>query len=201
MRDLAGLSRVDLVLNLVYLATCWVLVLLAVGLFTYERSWLTFAVAFLVVSSRQLALLNVDHDCVHNNFVPGRRWNERVAIVLAASPCASPFYASRARHLAHHRLLATEQDPDARLHAGDDKETVGGVLRYFGLGLVGGYAAMVMFEPGAVAMDAAFRRRDRRNVVLGQGAVFAVFTLLFGWWMYPLLWVLPLATLTAAMHM
>jgi fatty acid desaturase len=201
MRDLAGLSRLDVTLNFLYLASCWALILVAVGLFTLERSWLTFALAFLVVSSRHQALLNIEHDCIHNHFVAGRRWNERVAIVLAASPCASPFYASRARHLAHHRLLATAQDPDARLHTGDDKQSPGRILRYFGLGLVGGYVAMVMFEPEAVAVDAASRRRDRRNVVLGQIAMFGVFTVLFGWWTYPLLWVLPLGTLTAAMHM
>jgi len=201
MRDLARLSRLDVALNFVYLASCWALILLSVWLFAAERSWLTFALAFLVVSSRHQALLNVEHDCIHNHFVPGRRWNERVGIVSAASPCGSPFYASRARHLAHHRLLATADDPDARLHAGDDKRTPRGVLRYFALGLVGGYVATVMFEPEAVGIDDSLRRRDRRNVVLAQAVLFAGFTLLFGWWAYPLLWVLPLATLTAAMHM
>jgi fatty acid desaturase len=201
VRDLGRLSRLDVVLDLAYLGVSWILILLSVWLFAVERSWLTFVVAFLVVSSRHQALLNIEHDCIHNHFVSGRRWNERVAIVFAASPCGSPFYASRARHLAHHRLLATPQDPDARLHTGDDKRTPIGVLRYFGLGLVGGYVATVLFEPEAVAVDPSLRRRDRRNVVLGQLAVFGVFTLLFGWWTYPLLWLLPLGTLTAAMHM
>jgi fatty acid desaturase len=201
IRELARLSRLDVALNFVYLGTSWALILLSVWLFAVERSWLTFALAFVVVSSRHQALLNVEHDCIHNHFVPGRRWNERVAIVLAASPCGSPFYASRARHLAHHRLLATAGDPDARLHTGDDKRTAGGVLRYFVFGLVGGYVATVLFEPEAVAVDPSLRRRDRRNVVLAQAVLFASFTLLFGWWTYPLLWLLPLATLTAAMHM
>jgi fatty acid desaturase len=201
MRDLSRLSRLDVALNFVYLGTCWALILLSVWLFAVERSWLTFAVAFLVVSSRHQALLNVEHDCIHNHFVPGRRWNERVAIVLAASPCGSPFYASRARHLAHHRLLATVDDPDARLHTGDDKRTAVGVLRYFALGLVGGYVATVMFEPEAVVIDTSLRRRDRRNVVVAQVLLLVGFTLLFGWWAYPLLWLLPLGTLTAAMHM
>jgi fatty acid desaturase len=201
MRDLARLSRLDVALNLLYLATCWALIVLSIWLFAQERSWLTLLVAFVVVSSRQQALLNIEHDCIHNHFVPGRRWNERVAIVFAASPCGSPLYASRARHLAHHRLLATDQDPDANLHMGDDKRTAWGVLRYFGLGLLGGYVATVLFEPEATPVEPTLRRRDRRNVVLGQAAVFAALTLLFGWWAYPLLWLLPLGTLTAGMHM
>ena len=201
MRDLARLARLDVALNFLYLGTCWALILLSVWLFAVERSWLTFALAFLVVSSRQQALLNVEHDCIHNHFVPGRRWNERVGIVMAASPCGSPFYASRARHLAHHRLLASAEDPDARLHTSDDKRTAGGVLRYFALGLVGGYAATVMFEPEAVAVEPSLRRRDRRNVLLAQAVLVVVFTLLFGWWAYPLLWLFPLGTLTATMHM
>ena len=201
VRDLARLSRLDVALNFLYLAVTWALILGSLWLFAVERSWPTFALAFLVVSSRHQALLNIEHDCIHNHFVPGRRWNERVAIVFAASPCGSPFYASRARHLAHHRLLATAEDPDARLHAGDDKRSRRGVFRYFALGLVGGYVATVLFEPDSVDIDASLRRRDRRNVVLGQLVVFGLFTLLFGWWTYLLLWVLPLGTLTAAMHM
>ena len=196
MRDLARLARLDVALNFLYLGTCWALILLSVWLFAVERSWLTFALAFLVVSSRQQALLNVEHDCIHNHFVPGRRWNERVGIVMAASPCGSPFYASRARHLAHHRLLASAEDPDARLHTSDDKRTAGGVLRYFALGLVGGYAATVMFEPEAVAVEPSLRRRDRRNVLLAQAVLVVVFTLLFGWWAYPLLWLVPVYVFT-----
>ena len=201
MRDLARLSRLDVSLNLLYLSSCWALIVLAVWLTAERRTWWAFLLAFVVVSSRQQALLNVYHDCVHNHFVPGRRWNERVAIVFAASPCGSPFYAARARHLAHHRLLATPQDPDAKLHTGDDKGTARGVIRYFAFGLVGGYVATVMFESEAVTVEPAQRRRDRRNVVLGQAILFAGMTLLFGWWTYPLLWLLPLGTLTAGMHM
>lgn len=201
MRDLSRLSPLDVSLNVLYLSSCWALIVLSIWLVAEKGTWWAFLLAFVVVSSRQQALLNVYHDCVHNHFVPGRRWNERVAIVFAASPCGSPFYASRARHLAHHRLLATAQDPDAKLHTGDDKRSARGVVRYFAFGLVGGYVATVMFETEAVAVEPALRRRDRRNVVLGQAVLFAAMTLLVGWWAYPLLWLLPLGTLTAGMHM
>src|SRR5438309_1420832 len=49
MRDLARLARLDVALNFLYLGTCWALILLSVWLFAVERSWLTFALAFLVV--------------------------------------------------------------------------------------------------------------------------------------------------------
>src|SRR5204862_2268756 len=97
-------------------------ILAAMWVAATRHSLLVFTVAFLLISSRQQGLLNVEHDCVHGNFVPGRRWNELVAVAFAASACGSPFFARRARHLAHHRLLGTDRDPDARLHRGPDKE-------------------------------------------------------------------------------
>ena len=68
MRDLARLARLDVALNFLYLGTCWALILLSVWLFAVERSGLTFVVAFGVVSSRHQALLNIEHDCIHNHF-------------------------------------------------------------------------------------------------------------------------------------
>src|SRR5947199_3380 len=61
--------------------------------------------------------------------------------------------------------------------------------------------ALIVLSVGAVAVDASLRRRDRRHVLLAQAVLVVVFTLLFGWWAYPLLWLLPLGTLTATMHM
>src|SRR5437016_10933233 len=164
VRDLGRLARSGLVYNLAYLAFAWVVLLAAVALFARWPSVLTFVVAFSVVSARQQALLNVEHECVHANFVPGRRWNDLIAVVLCASPVASPFYAARARHLAHHRLLATDDDPDAELHMGSDKASRWGLLRHFGLGVLGGYAALVVLSKSQSLVDQATRRRDRRNL-------------------------------------
>src|SRR2546429_562345 len=164
VRDLAELSRGDVTYNLAYLAMTWAVMAGATALVKLHPTWVTIAIAFVVVAARQQALLNLEHECVHSHLLRTRRANERLG-VLCASVVGSPFYAARARHLAHHRLLATDQDPDAELHRGPDKSTRAGLVRHFALGLLGGYAVMVLVSGSKTTVDAATRRRDRRNLV------------------------------------
>ena len=122
---------------------------------------------------------------------------------LLAAPVGSPFGAAKARHLSHHRLLGTEHDPDKNLHSGENKRTRGGLLRYFVNGLVGGYAGMVLMGPRApsAAKAANTARRDLLALVLAQGTIALCLTLATSWWVYPLLWLAPLATITALCHL
>jgi fatty acid desaturase len=47
----------------------------------------------------------------------------------------------------------------------------------------------------------AQRRRDLRNLVIAQVVLWAAAWLAFGWWAYPVLWLLPLVTLTVVCHL
>lgn len=200
-RQLGVLTRPKLIYNLAYLALTWVLILGGMALVRWHPAWWTFAVGFALVSARQQVLLNVEHECIHGQFVRSRATNDRVAAFLCASPCGSPYWASRARHLAHHRRLAKPDDPDSVLHAGADKTTRRGLAQYFGLGLVGGYALRaVLSRMDTVVIETSLRRRDRRHVVVTQVALAVGLTLAFGWWAYPFLWLAPLMTVTVALH-
>src|SRR5436189_1507987 len=82
VRGLAGQAR-DIIerspglvaYNFAYLAVVWGVALGSIALFWAVPAWYTFALAFLAVSSRQQALLNVEHECIHGKFVSSRRWN------------------------------------------------------------------------------------------------------------------------------
>lgn len=201
--EMTTLSRGLIAYNLAYLALAWVVALGAIALFWAQPAWYTFLLAFLVVSSRQQALLNCEHECVHRKFVRTPRANELVGTYLCASPVGSPFGAARNRHLAHHRLLGTPEDPDRNLHEGAEKRTRPGLARHFVNGLLGGYAAMVLMGPRAVRPEGSLKtaRRDLIALLLVQGAIAAGLTLAFAWWVYPALWLAPLATLTALCHL
>ena len=189
--------------NFAYLALVWGVALGSIAVFWWHPAWYTFALAFLIVSSRQQALLNVEHEAIHGKLVPSKAWNVRIGRWLCAAPVGSPFGASRARHLSHHRLLGTPEDPDHDLHSGETKSTRGGLVRHFASGLVGGYAGMVLFGPPdrSASPDPAIRRRDFISLVIAQAVMFGLFTLVFAWWVYPLLWLLPLGTVTALAHL
>ena len=47
----------------------------------------------------------------------------------------------------------------------------------------------------------AAARHDLFSIVLMQGVLITTFTLVLDWWMYPLLWLLPLVTVTVLFHL
>jgi fatty acid desaturase len=202
-RDMAVVSTRLVAYNLVYLVFTWAIAIGAITVFWRFPAWYTFALAFVVVSSRQQALLNCEHECVHRKLFPGRRANVIVGTYLCAAPVGSPFNVAKARHLAHHRLLCSPEDPDRALHSGEDKRTRRGLTRYFVSGLLGGYAGMVLMGPRAPRAAAAGGSpvRDLWPLVLVQAAIGAGLTVAFAWWVYPALWLLPLATVTALCHL
>lgn len=202
--DLIELSPTLVAYNLAYFVGSWALAIGAISLFWLEPTWFTFAIAFLIVSSRQQALLNCEHECVHRKFVPNRKLNDLIGALLCAAPVGSPFSAAQARHLAHHRLLTTPEDPDRHLHDSEPpKDTKRGLMKYFVHGLLGGYAVMVLFGPQDQTTQPAkgSARRDIASLVVAQAAIATGLTLAFAWWVYPALWLAPLASLTALCHL
>jgi fatty acid desaturase len=199
---LTRLSSAIVAFNVGYLALAWLVAAGAIALFWAHPAWYTFALAFVVVSSRQQALLNCEHEAVHRKFLPNRRVNEAVGRYLCAAPVGSPFGAARARHLSHHQLLGSPDDPDRELHQGEDKESRRGLARYFIGGLLGGYAGMILMGPRARPEPGSSSAvRDLISLVVVQGAIAVTLTLTTAWWVYPALWLVPLASVTAFCHL
>ncbi|HVY11014.1 MAG TPA: fatty acid desaturase family protein [Mycobacteriales bacterium] len=202
VRELASLRPKDRVGNWAYLAVTWLVIAGAFTAAGLYRHWWVLVLAFLVISSRQQSLLNIEHDCIHASFTRDKRRDQLVGIIACASPCGSPWHATRARHLAHHRLITTPDDPDLPLHDTADKASKWALVRYFGLGLLGGYAVMVLLSGAPSNVDAKDKIRDLRNLALSQLVIWGATWAAFGeWWLYLALWVLPLITLTTVCHL
>ena len=104
MLDLTVFTPKLIAYNLGALGLTWLIALGAIALLWAFPAWYTFIAAFVIVSSRQQALLNFEHECVHRKLLPSRRANDLVGSFLCAGPVASPYGAAQSRHLAHHRL-------------------------------------------------------------------------------------------------
>jgi fatty acid desaturase len=201
VRDLAAMRPRDRAVNVVYLAANWVLIVGAFVVAAHWPRWWTFVLAFLVISSRQQALLNIEHDCIHSSFTRDKRRDQLIGIIACASPAGSPWNDSRARHLAHHRLITTPEDPDLPLHDTADKASRAALLRYFGLALLGGYAVQVFLSGAPSTVPTKQRLQDWRNLTIAQVVIWGTTWLASGdWWLYLVLWVLPLITLTTFCH-
>jgi fatty acid desaturase len=209
LRRLGQLDRRVVVYNVAYLAGVWGVLAAAVMFAARRPRWWSIGLATLVVAGRQHALLNVEHECIHGIFVPGKTRNTSIGRWLCASPCGSPYEAAKQTHLRHHRLVGKAEDPDRELHAGTDKATRWGMARYFVTNLLGGYAMRSIIrrrgdEPagdGTGPGGAAPVSGDVPAIAIAQIALWAITGSTLGWWVYPALWAAPLGTITAFCHL
>jgi fatty acid desaturase len=77
------------------------------------------------------------------------------------------------------------------------------LARHFLNGLIGGYAGMVLMGP-RVAKEASVpgsKSNDLVSLVIIQGLLAGGLTLAFDWWVYPALWLAPLASVTVLFHL
>ena len=67
--------------------------------------------AFVIIASRQHALLGLMHEAAHRHLLPGK-WNDFVSDLFCAMPLflVTRFY--RLSHLVHHQFLNSPDDPD-----------------------------------------------------------------------------------------
>ncbi|ETW12255.1 fatty acid desaturase [Roseivivax marinus] len=96
-------------------AHCWGLILGSVALFAIWPNVLTFALAVIVIGSRQLGLAILMHEAAHNALFKSRRLNEWAGEWLCGRPIIADLPEYRRYHLTHHRYTQTERDPDLRL--------------------------------------------------------------------------------------
>jgi fatty acid desaturase len=202
--DIIALSPRLAAYNIGYLALVWAVALGAVVVAAIHPAWYTIVPAIVLVSSRHQALLNIEHEALHGKLLPNRRWNNLVGRWLCAAVVGSPYEATRARHLTHHRLVGTHDDPDRDLHSGPEKRTRAGLAKHFVGGLLGGYAGMVLMGPprrDSGPASPGSRARDATSIAVAQLVLAAGFTLAFDWWVYPTLWLAPLVTVTVLGHL
>lgn len=110
--ELTELSRINPFLSWLHIAAEWGAI---VGtIYLCERYWspMLYILAIAIIGARQHALLILMHDGVHYRLFRNRRLNDWVSEVVLAWPhlvAAGPY---RRNHIAHHRYLNSEKDPD-----------------------------------------------------------------------------------------
>jgi len=91
---------------------CWGTIAAAVALFGLWPNVLTFALAVVVIGSRQLGLAILMHEAAHNALFRNRKINDFVGEWLCGRPILAELGAYRHYHLTHHRFTQTDKDPD-----------------------------------------------------------------------------------------
>lgn len=200
LTQLRGGSLALTLYNLGYLMLAIVMAFAAAVLVWWHPAWYTFALALVVIPSRQHALLNVSHECMHGTFLRDKKANEWVG-VIASALVGSRFRASRAHHFAHHRYVGTVADPDHDLHAGDGQETRRDLWRRMAAAMLGGYAFQTLSRKPLASVSPRAMRLDAMGLVCTQLILIGVISYTMHFWVYLFLWAAPLVTITLTLHL
>lgn len=90
----------------------WGIILLAAYIAGTYLNIFTFFVAIIVIGARMHALAILMHDASHYRFMKNRYWNDLLTDITTMYPLFLTIEKYRINHLAHHKHLNTEEDPD-----------------------------------------------------------------------------------------
>ena len=164
----------------------WALILGSMALFACWPNPFTFLLAVMVIGGRQLGLAILMHDAAHGLLFANRRINDWVGMWLCAAPVFTTLVLYRPYHLQHHRHTQQAEDPDLGLSAA------------FPITRKSLWRKVVRDLSGRTAFT---RRREQfqRGIAVREGLIanailWTGFAAAGYWWLYPVLWLLPLAT-------
>lgn len=93
----------------------WCVILATIVAAVRLAHWALWPFAIFVIATRQHALLMLFHDAVHGLLARNLRLNDFLINLLVGVPHLLPIEVYRPLHLAHHRRLGTDEDPERTL--------------------------------------------------------------------------------------
>lgn len=180
----------------------WALIVGSMAIFAWWPNPFTFLLAVMVIGGRQLGLAILMHDAAHGLLFADRRLNEWVGTWLCAYPVFTSLALYRPYHLQHHRFTQQSGDPDLGLSAPFpiSRSSLG---RKIVRDLTGRTAFLRRGEqirrglgpadaPRALRLGRLWQRE--KGSLLVNAALLIACSIAGYWWLYPVLWLLPLAT-------
>lgn len=127
-KDLTELSYFR---SMIEIFLTWIFLVFIIGSYLYIPHPVIYCFVLPIVASRQYALMILMHDGFHSLLHPNRKINHAISMFLLAYPCGSAYWIARKSHLAHHRFLGTNEDPDRDLYISKGKESFVKILSFF----------------------------------------------------------------------
>lgn len=184
--------------GLALVAHCWLTIAAAMAMGVMWPA--TIVLAIMVIGTRQLGLFILMHDAAHGALHPNRKVNDWVGKWL----CGFDLQAYRSYHLQHHRFVQQTEDPDLVLSA-PFPVTADSLRRKVIRDLTGQtflkqrFGHLVQQLKSRPVQTLVWRvlaaEFKRQNLFLVSNAVgFALFCAAGLWWVWVLMWLLPMAT-------
>lgn len=163
---------------------------------------LAFALAAVVIGSRQFALAVLMHEAAHGLLLPSRYFNQFICQWFCAFPIMQDVRPYRPYHAAHHQYTETDKDPDlafSRAWPASRASLMRKIARDL-TGIAGVRRHWQTFRAVSGSPDWPWYRRLRSllnklsGFFLTNSLLFACFAILTHWSFYFLLWWLPMLT-------
>lgn len=113
--ELRELGRVQTWRGLASIAWTWGWIAGSIALYCWRPSVLTFAIGWVIISGRHLALAVLMHEGAHRLLVKNAKWNDAIGRWLTGHPIMVSMDVYRQIHVQHHRNTWTDADPDRNL--------------------------------------------------------------------------------------
>lgn len=180
----------------------WLVIFAAMALFVWWPNPFTFLLAAAIIGARQLGLSILMHDGAHDLLLGSKAWNMRLSQWLCAFPTFADTVAYRHYHLKHHAFAQQVDDPDLVLSAPfpiTRKSLYRKVFRDLS-GRTGLQQRLAQLRnawaPEGLSAADHVRKfgRDLGGPLAANSVLFAGLALAGHWYLYPVLWLLPLLT-------
>jgi fatty acid desaturase len=182
---------------------CWLSIVAAwTAAFLWPHPAVILAAA-VVVGTRYYALFIIGHDGMHRRLLPTARTNDLFCDLFLLGPIGAVTRINNQNHLAHHRHLATDADPDRHKHGCFNKSTQVTYLAFL-TGLPSLLPAVQHVFLGETTPTterrgppdrARYTGRDAAVLIGWQAVLIGGLTWAIGWWAYFALWLLPVYVL------
>ena len=171
----------------------WLQILAAWTCVALWTRWWVVLLAIPVIGTRYYALFIIGHDGMHRRVLRDARANDLFCDLLIFGPIGAITRLNKRNHLAHHRHLATEDDPDRHKHACFNKSSQSEYLMFLtGLASVLPVIRNVFGRgDGGSAKEHSYGPRDLVILFAWQALLIGGLTWAIAWWAYPLLWLVP----------
>jgi fatty acid desaturase len=180
----------------------WALIGASMALFAWWPHPFTFLLGVMVIGGRQLGVAILMHDAAHGLLFANRRVNDWVGAWLCAYPVFTSLALYRPYHLQHHRFTQQAEDPDLGLSA-PFPISRSSLRRKIVRDLTGQTAYQRRGEQlrralgpadAPLAQKLANLWRKEKGSLSFNLLLLASLSAIGYWWLYPVMWLLPLAT-------
>lgn len=168
-----------------------------------QSVWVGIA-AFVLIAPLQNGLASLAHEAYHHKIFTNRPLNTFVGSFLYSYPLGLPYISYRKRHMEHHRRVGHSDDPDWGNYQGPQFESKGALYGFYAMRVLGAYLfanVLTVLRGRRPPVLQDHKKEDPTRDLLYLGIthiiLFALIALAFSWWLYFVLWALPLVTLTS----